>query len=169
MDRIRLRLQLARMYESHKDIAAARRTVEAVYTDNPAILGVVRAAVDFYWRNQLQDQAIGVLQRAAASANPGLRTQFTLEAARKATQAKEFARAREILQPLLQADAFNAEYLAAMADTWAQANDDRALRDFYTATIEQIKRAPIAAADRETRIAGLRRGLIPALTRLARV
>jgi hypothetical protein len=34
VDRIRLQLQLARLYESHKDIAAARRTVEAVYTDN---------------------------------------------------------------------------------------------------------------------------------------
>ena len=166
VDRIRLRLQLARLYESHKDIAAARRTVEAVYTEDPAILGVVRATVDFYSRNQLPDQAINVLQHAAASANPSLKTQFTLEAARKATQAKEFARAREILQPLLQSDAFNAEYLAALADTWAQAGDDRALRDFYTATIEQIKRAPIAAAERETRTAGLRRGLIPALTRL---
>ena len=166
VDRIRLRLQLVRLYESHKDIAAARRIVEAVYTDNPAILGVVRATVDFYWRNQLQDQAIGALQRAAASANPGLRTQFTLEAARKATAAKQFARARQILEPLLRADAFNAEYLATLADTWAQAGDDRALRDFYTATIEQIERAPISAADRDTRTAGLRRGLIPALTRL---
>jgi hypothetical protein len=166
VDRIRLQLQLARLYESHKDIAAARRTVETVYTDNPAILGVVRATVDFYSRNQLPDQAIATLQHAAASAIAGLGTQFTLEAASKATQAKEFARARDILQPLLQADAFNAEYLAAMADTWAQASDDRALRDFYTATIEQIKRAPMAAAYRETRIAGLRRGLIPALTRL---
>jgi len=166
VDRIRLQLQLARLYESHKDIAAARRTIEAVYADNPAILGVVRATVDFYWRNQLQDQAIGALQRAAASANPGLRTQFTLEAARKATDAKQFARARQILQPLLQADAFNADYLAALAETWAHAGDDRALRDFYTATIEQIKHAPIAAADRDTRTAGLRRGLIPALTRL---
>jgi Flp pilus assembly protein TadD len=166
VDRIRLQLQLARLYESHKDIAAARRTVEAVYADNPAILGVVRAAVDFYWRNQLQDQAIGALQRAAASANPGLRTQFTLEAARKATDAKQFARARQILQPLLQADAFNPDYLAALAETWALAGDDRALRDFYTAAIEQIKHAPIAAADRDTRTAGLRRGLIPALTRL---
>jgi cellulose synthase operon protein C len=166
VDRIRLQLQLARLYEAHKEIAAARRTVEAVYTANPAILGVVRATVDFYSRNQLPDQAIATLQRAAGSANAGLRTQFTLEAARKATQAKEYARAREILQPLLQADAFNAEYLAAQAETWAQAGDDRALRDFYTATIEQIRRAPITAADREARISGLRRGLIPALTRL---
>jgi cellulose synthase operon protein C len=166
VDRIRLRLQLAKLYESHKDIAAARRAIEAVYADNPAILGVVRATVDFYWRNQLQDQAIGALQRAAAGANPGLRTQFTLEAARKATESKQFARARQILEPLLQVDAFNAEYLAALADTWAQAGDDRALRDFYAATIEQIKRAPITAAERDTRTAGLRRGLIPALTRL---
>src|SRR6185295_9032011 len=61
---------------------------------------------------------------------------------------------------------FNPEYLAAVADTYALAKDDAALRDFYRTTIEAMRNAPIAADERTRRIAGLRRGLIPALDRL---
>ena len=78
------------------------------------------------------------------------------------------SQARELLEPLLADDPFNADYLAAVADSYALARDDGSLRDFYKSTIEAMRRsAPAASADERTRrIAGLRRGLIPALARL---
>jgi Flp pilus assembly protein TadD len=166
VDKIRLRLVLVQFYESGHQTDAARRAIDALYADNPAILGVVRAAVDFYWRNRMPAQAIGTLTRAASAANAEYRRQFTLEAARKATESGECANARSLLAPLLQGDPYNAEYLAAMAQTWAQADDDSGLRDFYTATIEALRHAPVPPEERTSSIAAMRRGLIPALTRL---
>jgi len=55
-----------------------------------------------------------------------------------------------------------------MADTYAQAADDAGLRAFYVGAIDSMKQAPLTAEERNTRIAGLRRGLIPALTRLSK-
>jgi Flp pilus assembly protein TadD len=166
VEKVRLRLALVAFYEGKHDTAAARRVIEAVYADNPATLGVVRARVDFYWRNQMPTQAIVTLTRAAGAANADYRKQFTLEAARKATESGEYAQARALLAPLMAADPYNGEYLAASAQTWARAGDDQGLRDFYAATIQTLRQAPLAPDERTSRIAAMRRGLIPALTRL---
>ena len=53
-----------------------------------------------------------------------------------------------------------------MADTYAQAGDDRGLRQFYLDKIALFRNAPFSGDERKTRIATLRRGLIPALTRM---
>ena len=166
VERMRLRLALMRFHEGRGDFASAQKVMEALYAENPTVLGVVRAAADFYWRNKMQPRAIDVLRRAAAASNPGLKKQFTFEAARKSTESGEVVAARQLLQPLLQDDPFNAGYLAAMADTYARAADDAGLRDFYLAAIQSMRDAPLAAAERYARVAALRRGLIPALTRL---
>ncbi len=50
--RLQLRYALIRLYEGRKDFAAAQKNVEALYRDNPRILGVVRSTVDFYWRTK---------------------------------------------------------------------------------------------------------------------
>ena len=76
--RLQLRYQLIRLYESRKDFAAAQKNVEALYHDNPKILGVVRSTVDFYWRMKMQPQAIAVLLQAAKDSYPDLSKQFTL-------------------------------------------------------------------------------------------
>jgi cellulose synthase operon protein C len=167
IDRIRLRLALMRIEEAHGAITAARQTVSGIVHDNPTSLGVVRAATDFYWRNKLSAEAIATLTAAAAKANASYRGEFTYEAARKSTEVRQFAEARQMLAPLLTADPFNARYLAAMADTYAQAADDNGLRDFYVAAINSMKQAPLTPDERNTRIAALRRGLIPALTRMS--
>ncbi|HUB83073.1 MAG TPA: hypothetical protein VMB03_29940 [Bryobacteraceae bacterium] len=166
IDRIRLSLALMRIQEAHGAIAAARQTVADLLRDSPMSLGVVRAATDFYWRNKLPADAVATLTAAAARANAAYRGDFTYEAARKSTASGNFAEARQLLAPLLAADPFNGQYLAAMADTYAQASDDAGLRDFYLHAINSMKQAPLAAEERNTRIAALRRGLIPALTRL---
>ncbi len=47
--------------------------MEALYRENPKILGVVRSTVDFYWRMKMQPQAIAVLLQAAKDAYPDSR------------------------------------------------------------------------------------------------
>ncbi len=164
--RLQLRYALIRLYESRKDFGAAQKNVEALYRENPKILGVVRSTVDFYWRMKMQSQAIGVLLKAAKDAYPGLSAQFSYEAARKSTDAKQFQQARELLAGLLKDSPYNGEYLAALADTYAQAGDDHGLEQFYLEKIALFRSAPLSADARKAEIATLRRGLIPALTRM---
>jgi predicted Zn-dependent protease len=164
--RLQLRYALIRLYESRKDFPAAQKNVEALYRENPKILGVVRSTVDFYWRLKMQPQAISVLLEAAKDAYPALGVQFTFEAARKSTDARQFQQARGLLSDLLKDSPYNGEYLAAMADTYAQAGDDHGLEQFYLEKIASFRSAPLPADARKTQIATLRRGLIPALTRM---
>src|SRR5262249_2606 len=107
-----------------------------------------------------------VLLQAAKDAYPDLNKEFTFEAARKSTEAGQFSQARELLTQLLQNSPYDGEYLAAMADTYARAGDDAGLRHFYLDKIASFRTAPFSGDDRKTRIATLRRGLIPALTRM---
>jgi tetratricopeptide (TPR) repeat protein len=165
--RLQLRYALIQLYESRKDFAAAQKNVEALYHENPRILGVVRSTVDFYWRMKMQSEAISVLLQAAKDAYPALSAQFTYEAARKSTDAKQFQQARDLLAGLLKDSPYNGEYLAAMADTYAQAGDDHGLEQFYLEKIALFRNAPLPADMRKAQIATLRRGLIPALTRMS--
>jgi cellulose synthase operon protein C len=68
--RLQLRYALIRLYESRKDFPAAQKNVEALYRENPRVLGVVRSTVDFYWRMKMQTQAISVLLQAAKMPTP---------------------------------------------------------------------------------------------------
>ncbi len=70
---------------------------------------------------------------------PILGTQFTYEAARKSTEAKQFQQARDLLTGLLKDSPYNGEYLAAMADTYAQAGDDHGLEQFYLDKIAMFR------------------------------
>jgi len=64
--RLQLRYSLIRLYEARKDSASAERNIEVLYRENPKILGVVRATVDFYWRTKNYPKAIAVLTRGDA-------------------------------------------------------------------------------------------------------
>jgi tetratricopeptide (TPR) repeat protein len=164
--RLQLRYSLIRLYEAHKDAASAERNIEALYRENPKILGVVRSTVDFYWRTKNFPKAIAVLTQAANDSYPELAKQFNYEAARKSTEAKRYPQARELLAKLLEADPYNSQYLAAVADTYARESDDRGLQQFYTDKIALFRTAPLPPDTRKAQIATLRRGLIPALTRM---
>ncbi|MBV9504307.1 MAG: tetratricopeptide repeat protein [Acidobacteriia bacterium] len=166
IDKMRLTLALARLYESKKELDRASKTVDVLYRANPAVLGVVRGAVDFHLRHGQHAEAIAILLEAAKRARGDFAGQFTLEAARAATDAKQFAEARGILSGLLAADAYRPEYLAAMADTYLQAGDDRGFRDYQLATINRLKASGLPGAEQDERITAIRRSLIPALTRL---
>ena len=164
--RLQLRYALIQLYEGRKDFQSAEKNVAALYRENPKILGVVRSTVDFYWRTRNYPQAISVLLQAAKEAYPDLSKQFTYEAARKSTDAKEYQQARDLLAQLLKDSPYNAEYLAAMADAYAQAGDDHGLQQFYPDKIALFRNAPLPPDARKSQIAVLRRGLIPALTRI---
>jgi tetratricopeptide (TPR) repeat protein len=166
VDKMRLTLAHARLLESKKDIAGAARVADALYRDHPLILGVVRGAVDFHVRNHQPAEAIQILLDAAKHARADLAAGFTLESARIATQAGQYARARTLLTELLAAAPLRAEYLAAMADTYLQAKDDPGFRDYQLATIQRLKQSPLTPAERIAEIASIRRSLIPALDRL---
>ncbi|MGD0416757.1 MAG: tetratricopeptide repeat protein, partial [Terriglobales bacterium] len=166
--RLQLRYALIRLYEGRKDFQSAQKNVEALYRENPKILGVVRSTVDFYWRTKNYPQAISVLLQAAKDAYPDLSVQFSYEAARKSTDAKQYQQARDLLAQLLKDSPYNGEYLAAMADTYAQAGDDQGLKQFYTEKIALFRASSssLPADARKAEIATLRSGLIPALTRM---
>jgi tetratricopeptide (TPR) repeat protein len=166
VEKLQLRLQLARFYESKDQLEQARALMESVHNENPLLLGVIRSSVDFYWRNKMWDPAIETLLAAAKSAYPELSRQFSLEAAGKAAEVKECARAREVLTALLQVEPYNADYLAALADTYAREGDDKSLRGFYLAKIQAFRDSNLSREEKTARIAALRRGLIPALVRL---
>ena len=164
--RLELRYALVGFYEQKKDMAAAQQNVEALYKENPRVLGVVRSTVDFYWRNKLQQRAIDVLSQAAKDSYPTLKAQFTYEETRKMTEAGQYEPARRLLLGLLSASPSNSEYLAATAETYARAGDNAGLRDFYQEKIKFFQKAKLSTDERKERIAALRRGLIPALTAL---
>ena len=166
VNRMQLRYRLVQLYESRKDFQSAQRNIEALYHENPKILGVVRSTVDFYWRMKMYPQAIAVLLQSSKDAYPELGKQFAFEAARKSTEAGQHQQARDLLARLLNDSPYDGQYLAAMADTYAQAGDDRGLRQFYLDKIALFRNAPFSGDERKTRIATLRRGLIPALTRM---
>ena len=165
--RLQTRYALIRLYEGRKDFSSAQKNVEALYQENPRILGVVRSTVDFYWRLKMRSEAIDVLLHASKDAYPALGAQFTYEAARKSTEAKQFQQARDLLTGLLKEAPYNGEYLGAMADTFAQAGDDQGLEQFYLDKIGMFRSAALPSDTKKAQIATLRRGLIPALTRMS--
>jgi cellulose synthase operon protein C len=166
VNRLQLRYRLIQLYENRNDFASAQRVIEALYRENPKILGVVHSTVDFYWRIKSYPQAIAVLLQASKDAYPELSRQFTFEAARKSTEAGQYAQSRDLLTKLLTSSPYDGAYLAAMADAYGKAGDDRGLRQFYLDKIALFRNAPFSGEERKTRVATLRRGLVPALTRM---
>jgi tetratricopeptide (TPR) repeat protein len=187
--KIQITYELARSYESRKDLVDASRLIDAVYRENSKLLGVVRTTVDYDWRNQQQAKAINILlasSEAAKSMQPELSRQFVVEAASKANDSGNYAQARSLMAPLMtplvapstgqangsstspEADAYNAQYLSVVADSFARAGDDAGLKQFYLEKLAAIRTTAAAMTpdERKQKIALLRRGLIPALTRM---
>ena len=169
VQKIELAYELARSCEGRKDLSAAAQQMEQVYRDNPKLLGVVRATTDFYWRNKQPAKAIATLVAAAVAAKvaqPALSKQFTVEAADKANDSGSYAQARTLMTPLIASgdDAYNAQYLSVVAQSYARAGDDAGLRQFYLDKLAAIKSAAMSVDERKQKTVLLRRGLIPALT-----
>jgi predicted Zn-dependent protease len=166
IEKMQLQYALAHSEEDRKDVPAAAKVIAAVYAQNPRILGVVRVTVDFDWRTGSQRQAINILTSAAKVARPDLAHPFLLEAAAKANEIGDYPLARQIIAPLSDASPYDPQIMATIADSYARANDNAALRDFYLAKIVSIKSSTLPGDMRKQTILLLRRGLIPALTRM---
>ena len=127
----------------------------------------MRSTVDFYWRMKMQPHAIAVLLQAAKDAYPDLSKQFTYEAARKETESKQFQQARDLLAGI-------AERLipttASILPRWPTPTRKRATITGSSSSISTRSRSSatrrLPADARKAQIATLRRGLIPALTRM---
>jgi hypothetical protein len=167
VQKIQLQYSLVHSLEAHNDIPAATKIIDAIYTANPRILGVVRATTDFYARNKQPQRAIATLLEASKSATPSLARDFTLEAANRANDAGDTAQARALATGLLTQTPYDAQVLNLIATSYARAHDDAGLKQFFLAQLTQAKNDPGLTPDaRKQNIALLRRGLIPALTRL---
>ncbi len=167
VEKLQLQYQLAASLEARHQIPAAQAVIVQVYTANPRILGVVRATVDFYARTAQPAPAIATLLQAAQAATPELARSFTLEAATRANDSNNPAQARQLALTLLPATPYDAQVLAIITASYARQNDNAGLKTFYLAQLDQAAKAPNLSRDeRKQNIALLRRGLIPALTRL---
>lgn len=164
VERISRRLELAQWYEAQERDAEAEQVAAAVYREHPLLLGVVRNRVDQLWRADHDPRAVEVLLTAAGAAHADLAEKFRLEAARKSIEIERFPEAREVLDALLAERPFEPTWLAAKADSYAAEGLDGELVAFYQRTLDAIDEA--RPANRRTLTAQLRRGLIPALSRL---
>jgi hypothetical protein len=177
VQKLELSYELAKSFAGRKDLDDAARLIDQVYRENPKLLGVVRATADFYWNNKQSTKAIDTLleaSKAAQTAQPALSRQLLVEAADKANDSGSYAQARALVTPLIDPakagvtvdDAYNAPYLAIVADSYARAGDDAGLKQFYLDKLNAIRSASIAVDERKQKTVLLRRGLIPALTRM---
>ena len=166
VQKIELSYTLSSSLESGNEIAAATKIIDSVYHDNPRILGVVRATTDFYARTNQPLRAIGTLLEAAKVATPDFRRSFTLEAGQRANDSNDTTQARALAMLLLPQTPYDAQVLNIIATSYAHANDDAGLKSFYTQQLAAVKTATLAPAERKADTALLRRGLIPALTRM---
>ena len=167
VQKIELQYALEQSLETQEDVAGATRVVDAVYAANPRSLGVVRATTDFYTRTNRPARAIATLLEAAKIAAPMLAHDFTLEAASRANDAGDTTQARALGNGLLAQAPYDARALDVVATSYARVHDDAGLKQFYLARLEAARGAPGVSADaRKEHVAVMRRGLIPALTRL---
>ncbi len=90
-----------------------------------------------------------------------------MEAAQRANDSGDTAQARALALDLLPSTPYDATVLGIIAASYASSNDYAGLKAFYLAELERARTDPSLAPDaRKQDIALLRRGLVPALTRL---
>lgn len=166
VEKLRARLDLANFRENRKDLTGAAKELDALYRENPALLGIVRANTDFYWRTKQPQKAVALLEESAQRAQEPYRKQLLREAADKATDSQQYATARRILDGLIAADPYNGDLLAAKASTYAKEGDDQTLAQFYASQLDGIQKSTLSAQDKTNKAAALRRGYVQALTRL---
>jgi cellulose synthase operon protein C len=166
VEKLQAGLELASFREGRKDLAGAQTELNTLLRQNPTLLGVIRANVDFYDRTKQLPKAVAVLEAAAPQAVQPYRNSLLKEAAGDAADAGNFVESRKILDQLLASDPFNGDLLATKASTYARQNDDQALAAFYQQTLEAMSQAPLPQQERTNRVAALRRGYVGALTKL---
>jgi Flp pilus assembly protein TadD len=166
-EQLRLRLELAHLFEDWGDLAAAQSEFESIYQANSLISGVIRATTDYYWRHD-KPRAIQVLANAAERAHVSLKKDYLVETVRKSIESKEFVQAIRYSEALLQMDPINGQFVALMADALAASGRESELQQLYVAKISEIQQSQVSQTEKTDRIAAMRRGLIPVFVRQAK-
>ena len=164
IEKLHAGIDLADFYEAHQNLQAAEHELTELLAENPASLGVIRANVDFYWREKEPKKAVATLVAAAGRAQQPYKNQLTREGAQKATDSGDFAEARTLLDMLLAANPFDGDLLAAKAATYAGENDENGLLAFYSGAMKSLQSASLPNREKSDRTAALRRGYVNALT-----
>lgn len=168
IQKLQAQMAVGHFYDNHNDTAGAEHVFADALSANPDRLGVLRGAVDFYWRNKQSAKAVQTLADAAERAQPAYRVELRREAAEKAIESGEYEVGRKLLDQLLGDDPWNGDLLAEKAETYAKQDDQAGLVAFYASELDQMKNAPLAAADKTTRLAALRRGYAGALSAIGK-
>ena len=161
-----LDIELAHFLENRNRLDDARRLWEKLYSANPKSVGLIRDLESFYWGHDLQDQALGLLERSMAAANANYREQFTFDLAQKALELKRFDQSVELAKRLLSVKPLDVTYSSFMAQALAQASRLPQLLDFYKGQLEVIRSSDLSPDDKKLRIIGFRRGMIEAQVHL---
>lgn len=160
--RVPLELELARFYEGRNRIEEARAALERLHAADPKSLGLIQDLEAFYWRHQLRDQAVALLERSVPLANANYRRQFLFDQAGKLAALKQYERAIATGKQLLQENPLDSTYAAFVASTFALAERHAELPAFYTAQLQAIRQSALVAEEKKTRTLAFRRGMIEA-------
>lgn len=147
----------------------AARELTALSAEAPELLGVIRANVDFYWRQKEFGRSVSILTSAASRAQQPFANEVRREASRKAADSGDYRTARQLLDQLLADDLYNGDLLAQKAATYARANDNAGLLEFYTRELKEFENSNLPQSEKADRIAALRRGYIFALISTDRI
>jgi tetratricopeptide (TPR) repeat protein len=160
--RLSVELELARFYEDRGRTGEARALLERLQAGQPKSLGLIQDLEAFYWRRQLQDKAIALLERSIPLANANYRRQFRFDEAHKLVSMKQYDRAIQLGQQLLQEDPLNETNTNFLARVLAQAGRHSDLPAFYSDRLQAIRQSSLPAEDRKKRILAFRRGIVEA-------
>jgi len=157
-----LQIELARFYESRNRVSDARAVLEQLHTANPKSLGLIQDLEAFYWRHQLRDRAIALLEQSVPLANVNYRKQFLFDQAQKLRTLKEYDRAVRLGQQLLKENPLDTGYSNFVAATLVQAGRHSDLPPFFTEQLQAVRQSKLSPEEQKSRILALRRGMVEA-------
>jgi tetratricopeptide (TPR) repeat protein len=166
VEKMRLRLALARFEEGQGQAVQGAAVIDALYRENPAILGVVRATVDYHWRNKNAKRAVDVLEEASSRSSASYRAPFLIEATRKATEAGDYTRAGSWSATCNDQTSPIAPNTSPSKPKPTRAKVTIKVLTLYDTTIALTTATNIPVQQGTDEIAAMRRALIPVLTRV---
>jgi len=155
-----LQIELARFYESRNRVSDARAVLEQLHTADPKSLGLIQDLEAFYWRHQLRDRAIALLEQSVPLANVNYRKQFLFDQAQKLRALKEYDRAIRLGQQLLKENPLDAGYSNFVAATLVQAGRHSELPPFFTEQLQAVRQSKLSPEEQKSRTLALRRGMV---------
>ena len=157
-----LQIELARFYESRNRVSDAQAVLEQLHAANPKSLGLIQDLEAFYWRHQLRDRAIALLEQSIPVANVIYRKQFLFDQAQKLRTLKEYDRAVRLGQQLLKENPLDTGYSNFVAATLVQAGRHSELPPFFTEQLQAVRQSKLSPEEQKSRILALRRGMVEA-------